>query len=82
MKISKKKSKNKNFIYCTNTMKKITLHVRGMHCNACKLLLENSIGSIKHVKKIDVHVKNGTAIIGYEENEPNQEDIIKVIEES
>ncbi|HMS91843.1 MAG TPA: sulfite exporter TauE/SafE family protein, partial [Candidatus Absconditabacterales bacterium] len=39
-------------------------------------------GSIKHVKKIDVHVKNGTAIIGYEENEPNQEDIIKVIEES
>ncbi len=63
-------------------MKKITLHVRGMHCNACKLLLENSIGSIKHVKKIDVHVKNGTAIIGYEENEPNQEDIIKVIEES
>ena len=53
------------FFICYNNkkMEKITFHITGMHCNSCKLLLENTIGKVKNIEHIDVNVKNGTAIV-------------------
>ncbi len=65
-----------------NTMKTIILHVAGMHCNSCKILLESAIGWLENVAHIDANVKKGTAIISYKQHAPNKDDIIRVIEES
>ncbi len=63
-------------------MEKITFHVTGMHCNSCKLLLENAIGDIQNVAHVDANVKQGTVIVWYNKHVPNQDDIIKIIQES
>jgi copper chaperone CopZ len=40
-------------------MKTTTLHVTGMHCNACKLLLEKSLSKVPAIKKVEAHVSKG-----------------------
>ncbi len=61
-------------------MKTTKINVEWMHCNACKLLLEKSISSIKDVKTIQANVSKWTVIIGYESN-PNFDDIKSIIQE-
>ncbi len=51
-----------------------------MHCNSCKLLLENSISNLDKVKSVDANVQKWTLIIWYEQT-PNFDDINKIIRE-
>ena len=60
-------------------MKK-TLHVKGMHCNSCKLLVEKSLGNIDHIQKVQANVQQGTVTIDYEKT-PNFDDITNTIKD-
>lgn len=46
-------------------MNKITLHIKGMHCRSCEILIENELKNIFGVKKVSVNHKTGTANIFY-----------------
>jgi len=59
-------------------MKTTKINVEGMHCNACKLLLEKSISTIKWVQSVQANVSKWTVNIGYENN-PNFDDIKDII---
>lgn len=40
------------------TEQKYTFHVHGMHCNACVLLTEQTLGSLSNVHEVKAHLKN------------------------
>jgi sulfite exporter TauE/SafE/copper chaperone CopZ len=61
-------------------MKTTTLNVKGMHCNACKLLLETSLSKLPRIKKVEAKVSKGTVSLSYEGTLP-LEDITTVIRE-
>ena len=42
---------------------KTTLIIKGMHCSACKALIEEVCGELTGVEKCDVHVEEGVAKI-------------------
>lgn len=42
----------------TATEQKYTFHVHGMHCNACVLLTEQTLGSLSNVHEVKAHLKN------------------------
>ena len=41
----------------------IKLDVEGMHCNACKMLIEDEVSEVEGVDKVKVDVKKGTVAI-------------------
>ena len=45
---------------------KTILKIQGMHCESCKLLIEEVAQEIKGVKSCTVDVKKGTAVIEHE----------------
>ena len=57
-----------------------TLHVQGMHCNACKLLLEKSLSSLEGVDSVQANVSKGTVTLGYETT-PNFDAINQTIKD-
>ena len=46
-----------------------TLKVSGMHCTACKMLIEDAISEIKGAKAITVDHTTGAVSISYDSNE-------------
>lgn len=46
-------------------MKKQTVHIQGMHCRSCELLLEDGIKDIQGVQAVNVSHARGTAEISY-----------------
>jgi Cu+-exporting ATPase len=61
-------------------MKTITFYVKGMHCNACKLLLEKSLIQLSNLHAIDANVRKGTIKLRYEKT-LNKDEIASVIRE-
>ncbi len=49
-------------------MQKITLHVGGMHCKACKLLVEDILNEEKGVKNAQVNLNDGQVVLDIEED--------------
>lgn len=47
-------------------MQKITIHVKGLHCPACKTLIEEVVGEIKGVGAVDVNSKTGETIVEHD----------------
>lgn len=62
-------------------MKKVTLNVQGMSCNHCVKTIEESVGKLKGVPEVKVHLKNGTVDVQYFPNEVKIESIKETIEE-
>ncbi len=69
-------------------MKKTTYNVQWMHCNSCKLLLENSISKLWNIKNVDASISKWVVTISHEQdiNENEIKDTInacwyKVVEE-
>jgi uncharacterized protein len=54
--------------------KKLTIDIKGMHCRSCEILLEDSIGEVRGVKKVRTNYKKGIAEIEYT-SEPSLEDL-------
>ncbi len=63
-------------------MEKITIPVEGMHCKSCEVLLENNIGKIEGVKKVEVSQSSKKAKIWYEQKQPSLHEISRVVEDA
>ena len=46
-----------------------TLNVSGMHCTACKMLVEDAISEIKGVQAVSVDHTTGAVAVSYDSNE-------------
>jgi uncharacterized protein len=46
-------------------MKKRTVHVAGMHCQSCEILIEDSLKEVQGVRAVNVSHSKGTAEISY-----------------
>jgi copper chaperone CopZ len=46
-----------------------TLKVSGMHCTACKMLIEDAISEIKGAKAVSVDHTTGAVAVAYDSNE-------------
>jgi copper chaperone CopZ len=61
-------------------MKTITLYLKGMHCNACKLLVEKSLIQLPEIQAVDANVRKGHVRLQYK-GELNLEEITHIIRE-
>lgn len=59
-------------------MKKTTVHIRGMHCRSCELLIEDGLSDLPRVKGVSVNHKTGEAVITHR-GSLNQSTVNKVI---
>jgi copper chaperone CopZ len=50
-------------------MMETTLKVSGMHCTACKMLIEDAISEIAGVQAISVDHTTGTVAVAYDSSE-------------
>jgi copper chaperone CopZ len=46
-----------------------TLKVTGMHCTACKMLVEDAVSEIKGAQAISVDYTTGVVAVSYDSNE-------------
>lgn len=46
-------------------MKKTTVHITGMHCRSCELMIEDNLKDLSQVRDVQVNYKKGEAIISY-----------------
>jgi copper chaperone CopZ len=46
-----------------------TLKVSGMHCTACKMLIEDAISEIRGAKTVSVDHTTGAVSVAYDSNE-------------
>ncbi len=46
-------------------MKKSTVHVKGMHCSSCELLVSDELSQVKNIRSVYVSQPKGTAEIEY-----------------
>ena len=42
-----------------------TINVKGMHCNSCKLLIEDAVSEIKGVESVKADFNAGKVIVRY-----------------
>lgn len=58
----------------------VTLQVQGMTCGHCVKSVENSVGALNGVNKVDVSLSNGTVEVEFN-NSVNVKQISETIEE-
>jgi copper chaperone len=63
------------------SMQKTILKVEGMSCNHCVTSIQNAIGSIHGVAKVDVDLTGKTVSLEYENEEVTLEEIIEAIDD-
>lgn len=61
-------------------MENIILNVQGMSCNHCVKSIEGSVGELKGISNVKVHLETGTVDVEYNSNEVTIEAIKKVID--
>jgi Cu+-exporting ATPase len=49
-------------------MQKTTIHIKGLHCAACKTLIEDVASEIDGVHSTNVNPKTGETVVEYDEN--------------
>lgn len=59
---------------------KIQLQVKGMTCSHCEMVIEEALGGIAFVKKVEASFSKAKVTLVYEEQEPSLEQIGKVLE--
>lgn len=62
-------------------MEQITLQVQGMSCGHCVNSIEGSVGELKGVKSVKVHLDKGTVEIEFDSNSVSLETIKEEIED-
>lgn len=60
-------------------MKKLTLHVTGMHCQSCEVLLTDEISELPGVTSVNVSQKKGTVDVSFDEKKVTLEKIKAII---
>lgn len=62
-------------------MEKVTLNVQGMSCGHCVKSVEGSVGELKGVSNVKVHLENGTVDVEFDANQVTLETIKETIDE-
>lgn len=62
-------------------MKKKSIHISGMHCRSCELLLEDELSSVAGVRKVAVSHKLGVAVVGYK-GRLDQDRVQQIVEDA
>lgn len=62
-------------------MEKVTLHVQGMSCSHCVKAVEDSVGELKGVSNVTVHLENGTVDVEYNADEVTLDQIKETIDD-
>ena len=63
-------------------MNKIYLNIKGMHCRSCEILLEQSLGKVLGVKRVEVNHKIGQAVVFYDIVKPEEKLLSRAVEEA
>lgn len=58
-----------------------TLKVSGMHCPACKMLVEDAVSEIKGAKAVSVNHTTGAVTVAYDSNKTLEQIKIAIREE-
>ncbi|KAF0248351.1 MAG: hypothetical protein FD167_2247 [bacterium] len=58
-----------------------TLTITGMHCNACKKLIESELSDLKGIQAISVDLTGASASIEHDNQQINQQALIEKITE-
>ncbi len=61
-------------------MPKLTVSIRGMHCRSCELLLEDDLGKLPGVSRVEADFRKGQAALWYTGLTPNERAIIEILE--
>lgn len=61
-------------------MNKTAIPIKGMHCRSCELLIEDELKTVAGVKKVQVSQKKECAIVYYEGQNPNDEQMHRAVE--
>ena len=62
-------------------MEKVTLNVEGMSCGHCVKAIEGSVGNLKGVSKVKVHLENSTVDVEYNTEEVKLDAIKETIDD-
>ncbi|MHC0038460.1 copper chaperone CopZ [Pseudoneobacillus sp. C159] len=62
-------------------MEKVTLNVSGMSCGHCVKAVEGSVGELKGVSSVKVHLENGTVDVEFSGSEVTVEQIKETIDD-
>jgi copper chaperone len=62
-------------------MEKVTLNVLGMSCGHCVKSVEGSVGELKGVSNVKVHLENGTVDVEFNSAEVTLDAIKETIDE-
>jgi copper chaperone len=60
-------------------MKKITLNVKGMHCQSCEMLIKDGLGDLDGVKDVQVSQKTGAATVVFDESKTSEKAVKSAI---
>ncbi len=63
-------------------MEKITLNVKGMSCNHCKMAVEGELKALDGVDNAVVSLENNNVVIDYDEGKVSIEKLKDAIEEA
>jgi sulfite exporter TauE/SafE/copper chaperone CopZ len=58
------------------------IHIQGMHCRSCEVLLEEDLGKISGVTKVRANFQRGEAVVEYVGESPHETEIRSVIEQA
>lgn len=61
-------------------MNKTTVHVKGMHCRSCEILVEDELTKIPGVCAVEVSQKKGTAEIFYKTVSIDENNVVKAVQ--
>lgn len=59
--------------------KSLEVEIKGMHCHSCEVLLERKFKKINGVSKVDVNYSRGSAILEYNKNKPDLNQIREIV---
>ncbi|ABO66905.1 MULTISPECIES: copper chaperone CopZ [Geobacillus] len=59
----------------------ITLHVQGMTCGHCKAAVTNTLQQLDGVRRVDVHLEQGTVDVEYDEAKVTVDQLKAAIED-
>jgi sulfite exporter TauE/SafE/copper chaperone CopZ len=65
-----------------NNKKFLSIPIKGMHCRSCEILVEDNLKEVENVSSVEVSYKTGEAKIFYDNEAPNDSEIIKIINKS
>lgn len=59
----------------------LTLHVQGMTCGHCKAAVTNTLQQLDGVRRVDVHLEQGTVDVEYDEAKVTVDQLKAAIED-